>query len=93
MLKTSIFSTGEEINISYLGNFDNLRKTKFRQNHLFYVWHFLCLCGWCKNNEFDTDEAFESLVQQSDLHQFRRSMFVSSKGDPEGQIHNFKMSF
>ena len=80
--KTLIFFAGEEINISYLSNFDNLRNTKNRQNRLFYVWHFLCLCDWCKNKEFDTDEAFESLVQESDLHQLRRSMFVSSKEDP-----------
>ena len=40
---------GEEITISYLGGFNILRNTFFRQNHLFLTWHFVCQCDLCKN--------------------------------------------
>jgi len=72
---------GEEINISYLGPFDILRNTRYRQNHLFYAWHFLCLCDLCKNNELDTDEAYESLVQEAEKNAKNYSAFLS-KQDP-----------
>ena len=56
---------GEEINISYLGNFKILRNRKFRQNKLFNSWHFVCSCDLCKNDEDETDE-FEALINEAE---------------------------
>ena len=47
---------------------------KFRQNHLYYRWNFLCLCDLCKNNQCNTDEAFELLVQEADMHAKRHTI-------------------
>ena len=70
---------GEEINISYLSPFNILRSTRYRRNHLFYAWHFLCLCDLCKNNEFHTDEAYESLVQKAEKNAKEYSAFLSKQ--------------
>ena len=56
---------GEEINISYLGNFKILRNRKFRQNKLFNSWNFVCSCDLCKNNEDESDE-FEALIKEAE---------------------------
>ena len=46
---------------------------------MFYAWHFLCLCDLCKNNEFDTDEAYESLVQKAEKNAKEYSAFLSKQ--------------
>ena len=60
---------GEEINICYLGGFRILRNRKFRQNNLFYTWHFVCSCNLCKNGKFDSIEA---LVQEAEMYSKKR---------------------
>jgi len=60
---------GEEINICYLGGFNILRNKKFRQNNLFYTWHFVCSCNLCKNEKFDSIEA---LVQEAEMYSKKR---------------------
>jgi len=60
---------GEEINICYLGGFNILRNKKFRQNNLFYTWHFVCSCNLCKNEKFDSIEA---MVQEAEMYSKKR---------------------
>jgi len=69
---------GEEINISYLGNFKILRNRKFRQNKLFNSWNFVCSCDLCKNNEDETD-AFEALIKEAEGYATKCTMVYSSK--------------
>ena len=67
---------GEEINICYLGGFNILRNKRFRQNNLFYTWHFVCSCNLCKNEKFDS---LEPLVQEAEMYSKKRPISFLSR--------------
>ena len=57
---------GEEITISYLGEYDFLlRNRQFRQVHLLTGWFFICSCDLCKNEVEDKDDMLQELIQEA----------------------------
>ena len=90
---------GEEINISYLGGFDVLQNTFFRQNHLFLTWHFVCLCDLCKNRLGANTDALDPLqvlvqeysllsdIQESAIYSKKRRLAYASNFDAEPSMY------